>query len=285
MIGFATLAPGIDIFAKLATQTMPPGQVALARFSVQAVVLWPLIAALGRLRFMTPRALGLHALRGLLMSIATTAFIAAISRMPVADAISIFFVEPLILTLLSAWLLKEPVGPRRIAACLAGFVGALIVVRPSFQDLGWVATLPLVTAVTFAFYLLLTRHMAPREDPLTMQATSGVFGMIFVGLALAVGSQMGLPAFDPVWPAGRDWALLAGVGVMATASHLLLVYAFRLAPASILAPLQYLEIIAATAFGFWVFGDFPDAVKWLGIAIIVGSGLYVFMRERQLSRR
>ena len=225
----------------------------------------------------------LQALRGVLMGIATVAFITALSYMPVADAIAIFFVEPLILTLLSAWVLREQVGWRRIAACLVGFAGALIVVRPSFEELGWVAALPLVTACTFAVYLLLTRKLAQGEDPIAMQAWAGLFGMLFLAVVLVAGEGSGSAVFDPIWPDARGWALMLGVGVMATISHVFLVFAFRFAPASTLAPLQYLEIVAATTFGYLVFGDFPDALKWLGIAIIVGSGLFVFWRERRVS--
>jgi S-adenosylmethionine uptake transporter len=104
-------------------------------------------------------------------------------------------------------------------------------------------------------------------------------------LALWVGEGSGSPVFDPVWPDMRGWMLMIGVGVTATVSHLFLVYAFRKAPASVLAPLQYLEIVAATIFGFLVFGDFPDALKWLGIAIIVCSGLFIFWRERLAATR
>ncbi|WP_112320424.1 DMT family transporter [Oceanibium sediminis] len=284
MIAFALLAPGIDIFAKLATQTASPGEVALARFAVQAAALWPMIWLIRRPCRMTRRQLWLHALRGALMGAATLCFITAVSVMPVADAIAIFFVEPLILTLLSAWLLGEVVGPRRVLACALGFVGALIVVRPSFQDIGWVAVLPLVTALAFAFYLILTRQ-ARAEDPLVMQGIAGLFGVAFLGIGLLTGPTLGLAVLTPVGANGLALVYMAMVGVMATISHLFLVYAFRFAPAATLAPLQYLEIIAATAFGYWVFGDFPDAIKWAGIAIIVASGLFVFWREQLAAQR
>ena len=283
MILFALVAPGIDIFAKLATQTVPSGEVSLARFAVQFALLAPVVAWQGKMRWRGGRIMVLQALRGVLMGIATVAFITALSYMPVADAIAIFFVEPLILTLLSAWVLREQVGWRRIAACLVGFAGALIVVRPSFEELGWVAALPLVTACTFAVYLLLTRKLAQGEDPIAMQAWAGLFGMLFLACVLVAGEGSGSAVFDPTWPDARGWALMLGVGVMATISHVFLVFAFRFAPASTLAPLQYLEIVAATTFGYLVFGDFPDALKWLGIAIIVGSGLFVFWRERRVS--
>lgn len=280
MIVFALIAPGIDIFAKLATQTLPPGEVALARFFVQLILLSPVVIWRGAFRNQTLMTLASHALRGLLLGIATVCFISAVQKMPVADAISIFFVEPMILTILGGVLLGEQVGWRRYAACLVGFLGAMIVVRPSFDELGWVALLPIGTALAFAFYLLLTRHLAPREDPYAMQGYAGLFGGLFVGTALLLGNGTGSAIFDPVWPDLNGWLLMLGVGVIATISHLFLVFAFRKAPASVLAPLQYLEIVAATIFGYLVFGDFPDALKWLGIAIIIGSGMFIFWRER-----
>ncbi|MDH3743305.1 MAG: DMT family transporter [Hyphomicrobiales bacterium] len=280
MIVFALIAPGTDIFAKLATRTVPPGEVALARFIVQLVLLLPVVIWRGAFRNLTIMTIASHALRGLLLGIATVCFISAVQQMPVADAISIFFVEPMILTILGGLLLGEQVGWRRYAACLVGFLGAMIVVRPSFDELGWVALLPIGTALAFAFYLLLTRHLAPREDPYAMQGYAGLFGGLFVGTALLIGNGTGSAIFDPVWPDLNGWLLMLGVGVMATISHLFLVFAFRKAPASVLAPLQYLEIVAATIFGYLVFGDFPDVLKWLGITIIIGSGLFIFWRER-----
>ncbi|GIL02957.1 MAG: membrane protein [Alphaproteobacteria bacterium] len=285
MIAFAAIAPLIDVFAKLATQLLPPGQVAAARFIVQFLALLPFIVWRRGFAGMTWRRVGVDATRGLLIAVATISFVTAISRMPIADAISIFFVEPMILTVLGGLILGEKVGWRRYLACLVGFAGAMIVVRPSFEELGYVALLPIATAFCFAFYLLLTRHMAQREDPIAMQGMAGLFGGAMVVVALWFGEGTGSEVFDPSWPTATGWALLIGVGVMATISHLFLVFAFRKAPASVLAPLQYLEIVAATIFGFLVFGDFPDALKWLGIAIIVGSGLFIFWRERLASIR
>lgn len=285
MIAFSLIAPGIDIFAKLATQILPSAEVSAARFVVQFLALLPVMWWRGGFRRQSPGHLMLHAARGLLIGIATICFITALREMPVADAISIFFIEPMILTLLGGLLLKEQVGWRRYLACVVGFVGAMIVVRPSFQQLGWVALLPIGTAFCFAFYLLLTRYLAQREDPIAMQGYAGLFGGVFIGAALWLGEGSGSEVFDPIWPDTHGWFLMVSVGVMATISHLFLVFAFRRAPASVLAPLQYLEIVSATIFGFLVFGDFPDALKWLGISIIVGSGLFIFWRERLAAQR
>lgn len=285
MIAFAVVAPGIDVFAKLATETLPPAEVAGVRFFVQFGALLPVMIWRRSFAGMTWRRTGIHVMRGLLVAVATICFITAISKMPIADAISIFFVEPMILTILGGLLLGEKVGWRRYVASLVGFAGALIVVRPSFEELGWVALLPIGTAFTFTFYLLLTRYQAQREDPFAMQGFAGLFAGLAIALVLWISDGSGSTIFDPQWPDLRGWLLVGGVGVIATISHLFLVFAFSKAPASVLAPLQYLEIVAATIFGFLVFGDFPDALKWVGIAIIVGSGLFIFWRERLAARR
>ena len=181
--------------------------------------------------------------------------------------------------------LGESVGWRRLTAVAVGFAGSLIVIRPSFSTLGPPALLPLGTALSFAVYLILTRKLAQHEYPERMQFYAGVFGGIVMTAALAVGSVTDVAVLSFVWPDRFQWVLLAGLGVIATSGHLLVVHAFRRAPAGVLAPFQYVEIIGATILGLVFFGDFPDATTWLGVAIIVASGMYVFHREATLARR
>ncbi len=282
-IAFAAYAPAIDVFGKLATEEIPAAEITFARFLLQTVLLAPIVLWRGAFTKMSKRDMAMHAARGVLMAIATVFFFAALKHMPIADAISIFFVEPFVLIMLGAWLLGEKVGWRRYAACAIGFIGALIVIQPSYEELGWTAALPLGTALTFAFYMILTRHLAPRSDPFAMQTYAGIAGAFFMAIVLWIGEGTGDPTFDPVWPSPWFMWMLLGVGVVATSSHLLIVFASRYAPASVLAPLQYLEIVAATIYGYLIFGDFMSADKWLGVAIIIGSGLFIFWRERRLS--
>ncbi|MEM1315583.1 MAG: DMT family transporter, partial [Pseudomonadota bacterium] len=209
-------------------------------------------------------------------------FFAALRRMPLADAIAIFFVEPLILTALSAALLGEKVGWRRWTACAVGFAGVLLVVRPNFAAAGPAALFPLGTALFFAFYLILTRRLSPRTDAIPMQLLAGLSGAAVIGLALILGEGSGTD-FDPRWPEGREWAFLLGLGVFSTVSHLCVVLSLRHAPASVVAPVQYLELATAALYGWAVFGDLPAPMAWLGMTIVAGSGLYVWHRERQAS--
>ena len=114
-----------------------------------------------------------------------------------------------------------------------------------------------------------------------MQFHAGIFGGLTMIVALLIGDTTGFEMLQPSWPSLEQWMLLGLLGVIGTSAHMMVVHAFKRAPASILAPFQYLEIISATALGLLIFGDFPDAITWFGIAIIVGSGLYVFHREQR----
>ncbi|ANK83295.1 MAG: hypothetical protein TEF_05515 [Rhizobiales bacterium NRL2] len=275
--------PCIDAIAKHTGERLPAAEIALARFVMQSLILLPLASRADLLRALP--VWPAHAARGVLIAGATILFFTALQSLPIADAIAIFFVEPLLLTLLSAVLLGEKVGWRRLTAVAVGFGGALLIIRPSFEAVGWPALLPVGAAGCFAFYLVLTRKLARSGDAVTMQLTAGISGAATAGAALLYGAFSGfMPAvFIPVLPDWTEFAWLALLGCVATGGHILVVHAFRRADAGILAPFQYLEIISATALGLAIFGDFPDAVTWAGIAVIVGSGLYVFHRERKLA--
>jgi drug/metabolite transporter (DMT)-like permease len=285
MIGFATIAPVMDAFAKATPDYIPVMQILAFRFGIQFVALLPLAAGMRLMYRPALRECGLHLIRALLIVVATGLFFSAIRDMPIANALSIFFVAPFIITILGGTLLGEDVGPRRLIACAIGFGGALLVIQPSFEDLGLVALYPLGTAMCFAFYMIMTRAMARRIHPIALQSyTAGAACLIILPL-LAVYEGSGSALLDPAMPHGLAVWTLLGVGVVSTISHLFISFALRLAPAATIAPLQYLEIVAATALGYWVFNDFPDAMTWAGIAIIVSSGLYVFMRERAQQQR
>lgn len=265
---------------------LSPLQIAFARFTVQAALLAPAATLLIGLHAFRPREFGIVMLRGALIATATVAFFIALERMPLAEAIAIFFVEPLILTLLSAWTLGERVGWRRTVAVLVGFVGALVIIGPNFERVGWPALLPMLSAVCFAVYLLLTKRLIARGVPsIALQLWAGVFGAVALGLGLVAAALFGDGAPEwrwatPVAPEPIQLALLGVLGLAATISHLLIVGAFARAPASLLAPLQYGEIVAATALSYAVFGDALDGSAAIGVALIVLSGVFVLHRER-----
>ncbi|MDI7863758.1 DMT family transporter [Rhizobiaceae bacterium n13] len=279
------IAPLIDIFSKLATSTIPSAQVAAARFLFQALFMLPFVVWRGSFGTFSWRQTGYHALRGGLLTLSMISFVTTLRVMEVADAIAIFFVEPVILTVLSSIFLKEVIGWRRYTACAVGFFGAMLIIQPSFQEVGFVALLPLVTALCIAIFAMLTRVLSHREDPWSMQLQTGLWGLLFCAIALWLGKGSGSNVFDVAMPDTTAALFLLGVGVSAAVAGILSVYAYRAAPASTLAPLQYFEIVSATIFGWSVFGHFPDPIKWLGIAIITASGLYILWRERRVASR
>lgn len=275
------LLPGIDAIAKGLSGSLPTGEIAWSRFFFQALILLPFAVRSGQL--WAGRLLWAYCVRGVLIAGTTLLFFASLRDLPLADAISIFFVEPLILTLLSATLLGERVGWRRILAVIIGFCGSLIVIRPSFEAFGATALLPVGAALLLAFYIVLTRWISRDSNAISMQFYAGLSGTIIMTAALGLGIVAEIEILDSVWPTVNEWLLLATLGAIATTGHMLIVHAIRRIGAAMVAPFQYLEIIGATILGLVIFDDFPDATTLLGIAIIVGSGLFVFYRERKVA--
>ena len=274
-------APLMDMFAKLLTDTMAPGSIAAGRFVMQSVILLPLVFVARQWVRPDP----LHALAGCLLGTGLVLLTAALKHMPLPNVIAIFFVEPLILTLMSAYILGEGLGWRRLSAVTAGLLGALVVIRPNWEAFGPAAVYPVLTAFCFASYLIVTRVMTRRGGLLALQFWTGAFAALALAGAVALGNALGAPALALTWPGEREMVILVCMGLLAAVAHQMLVNAFARAEAGVLAPLQYLEIISATLIGWFVFGDFPDALTWLGTAIIIVAGLYVIHRERQLALR
>ena len=280
MLGFCAVAPLIDVSSKLAAATVPVGQITLARFVVQGVLMLPILLAMGQGLRMTRRAVRLTVWRAIASILSTFTFVWAVSVMPIADALAIAFVEPFILLIFGKFIFNDEVGPRRIAASAVGFAGALMVIQPSFAVFGWVALLPVGTAFSFAAYMLITREASRVMTPEAMQFHTAWIASAICLPVLLLAEGSGIAALDPVMPQGIAWAWLAGVGVAATISHMMMTYALKFAPSATLAPLHYLEIVSAATLGYLVFGDFPNALTWAGIAVIVASGLYIIHRER-----
>ncbi|WP_105430334.1 DMT family transporter [Neorhizobium sp. T6_25] len=281
------ILPLMDAIAKyMATfEAMSPAQVTFYRFFFQLVCILPLAVFTGAAIF-RPKRPWMNLLRGVLHAAASLMFFAAVKYMPLADVFAIYFVEPFMLTMMSAIFLREKVGWRRWLAIVVGFSGAMIVIQPSYAIFGWTALLPVACAFLFTLYLFLNRAIGEADSPLLMQTMAGVGGTLFMAAALVIGDSTGAADFTPSLPA--SWlglVLLMLLGSISGYMHLLVVRAFRLAPLSLLAPFQYFEIISATVLGYALFGDFPTASKWLGIAVIVASGLFIIWRERSRSKQ
>ncbi len=287
MAGAMAILPTMDAIAKyMATfEGMSPGQVTFYRFFFQLVCTLPILFAMFGTRALSAKRPWMNLLRGALHGAASLLFFVAVKYMPLADVFAIYFVEPFMLTALSALFLGDKVGWRRWMAIVVGFGGAMIVIQPSYEIFGLKALLPVFCAFLFSLYLFLNRAIGEADSPLTMQTMSGIGGTIFMAGAMFVGSSLGNTDFTPSLPA--SWlglVLLLILGTISGYAHMLVVKAFRLAPLSLLAPFQYFEIISATVLGYALFGDFPNVSKWIGIAIIVASGLFIIWRERLQAR-
>jgi drug/metabolite transporter (DMT)-like permease len=276
MLGFCLLAPMSDAMSKTLAAEHAVMQIVLARFFVQAVVLIPLVRATGRSFAMSPLGWRLTGLRTVLQILGIWLMVTGLTYLPLAEAIAIAFVMPFVLLLMGHLVLGETVGPRRLAACGAGFCGTLLVMQPSFAEVGWPVLYPLGVAFVFAAFMLVTRRVAGEADPIAMQGASGAMAVVGLGAAYLLLPNEGLLALSPI---GADWPLWLAMGLMGTAAHLLMTWSLRFAAASTLAPFQYLEIPVAALVGLAVFGEFPDGVALVGIAITVATGLYVLWRE------
>ncbi|MBR9765167.1 MAG: DMT family transporter [Rhodobacteraceae bacterium] len=284
MMGFCLLAPLGDSLAKLLGEVMPVFALLTARFAMQAIFLTPIVLASGRSWRMSARATRFTFYRTLFHIAGIGFMFSALRYLPLADAIAIAFVMPFLMLLLGWLVLKEEVGHRRLAACAVGFIGTLMVIQPSFAEVGLPALLPLGVAVFFSLFMLVTRQIAKEIDPISMQATSGFMAMAVLLPVALVARAAGWDSFALVLPPAENWVLLAGIGLIGSFGHLLMTWSLRYAPSATLAPMQYLEIPFATLIGWLIFRDFPDGLALAGILVTVGAGLYIILRERSIAR-
>ncbi|MCT7373918.1 DMT family transporter [Chelativorans salis] len=280
MVGFCAFAPLSDATLKLLGETIPLLEVLVVRFAVQALLILPLVCWGGRSLALTPRVLWLTALRTVLQILGLGAMFASLRFLPLAEAVAIAYVMPFILLLLGRMVLKEEVGPRRLAACVVGFIGTLLVIQPSFSVIGAPALLPLVVAVVFSLYILVTRQIARDADPVVLQGVSGLMGTVGLAVLFVMTAGSELPGLGMVTPNGTEVLMLIAVGVLGTLSHLLMTWSLRFAPSATLAPIQYLEIPFATLIGWLIFRDLPNGLAAAGIVVTVAAGLYIVYRER-----
>ena len=285
MLGFCSIAPVLDVFAKLAAQEIPIAQITTTRFLGQAIFMILLLKILSKPLKSNINLLPALFYRATFLLIATYCFFFAIKSMPIADAVAIVFIEPFILLLIGKFYFKEMVGLRRLSACCVGFLGVFLVIKPSFIDFGYVALYPLGTAVSFAFYMISTRSLSKNLHPIQMQAFTAIFGTLICGLLLIYGNLVNLKDFQIVMPKNFYWIWLTGVAIFGTISHLFITYALKFTSSTILAPLHYLEIVSAVFFGYLIFSDIPDVTSIIGMVIIIASGIYVFFREQKSHKK
>lgn len=283
MLGFCVVAPLGDAMAKLLGETVALMGLIAVRFGVQAALLTPLVVLKGQ-SLRTPAGTFSKILLRTCLHIAGIGLMfSSLRYLPLADALAIAFVMPFIMLVLGHFILHETVGPHRISACAVGFVGTLLVIQPNFAAVGWPALLPLGVAIVFALFMLVTRQIAKSIDAVHLQAVSGLQALALLVPLLVLFPNA--PGFQITWPSHTDMILLAILGVLGTIAHLMMTGSLRYAPASTLAPMQYLEIPFGTAIGWLIFKDLPNGLAALGICITITAGLYIILREQRLSQQ
>jgi drug/metabolite transporter (DMT)-like permease len=237
---------------------------------------------------------GTHLLRVLIVMVSNVTFFVGLAAMPLADAVAVAYVSPLAVTLLSIVFLGERVGPRRWGAVIVGMIGVIVMLRPGAGVIQPAALLVLVSAILYACGNLLARHMGGTESAMTLSfyVQSG-FILVCVCMGLWAGDGH-LATEDPlwaflfrpwIWPPVADWPVLLASGLAVGMGGLMITQAYRTAEAGLIAPFEYAGMPMAIFWGLVVFGTFPDAVAWVGIALICGSGLYVLYRETAARNR
>jgi drug/metabolite transporter (DMT)-like permease len=266
MVSALAILPGMDAIAKLLSGHLPVLEIVWARYVFYAVLLLP--AAIRRHGFALcrPRRPLWQLLRGGLKALSASMFFSAVARIPLADAMSVFFVYPLLILAISSLFMGEAIGWQRWSLVLLGFVGATLVIRPSIHGVSPGVLFALAAGTAYGSALIVTRKLASHDPALVTATISAMLGAVAFSLLVPF-----------VWKAPdlQDWPLMALMGVIAAVGHFLIIAAHRVATASQLAPYGYTEIVAAILFGFLVFGDLPDPIVWLGIAIVVASGIAV----------
>ena len=278
-----------NMVVKLLSADYPLHELMLVR-SVVAVVILLLVFLLleGGLGVVRTNKLSVHLLRGLGVVIASIAYYMGLASMSLAETQSIFFVAPLLITVFSAFFLKEHVGIRRWTAAVAGLAGVVIIMQPGNELFRLACLFPLIAALAYALVNVSTRALGLTEKAATMTIyVQGAFVMVFSTISLTLGDGRyanGHPSVDfllRAWvtPSASDLLLMGGLGCSTAIAVYLLFQGYRLAEASLIAPFEYIGIPLAIFWGIVVFKDYPDPTVWLGISLIVGAGLYTIYRE------
>ncbi len=264
------MLPIMDGFAKYLSSTMPVLQITWSRYFFTVIIVLPVMLIFFRKNFKWTEKPKLQLIRGLLLFCANILFFYSISVISLAKALTLAFIAPLIVTILSPILLGEKVGFRRWAAVITGFIGSLIVIRPGFVEVNLASIAALGTGVLYGFYLIVTRKLHNSDHPLLTLLLTGVVGAI-------IGSMM-MPS---VWvqPTINQWYMMFALGFFASLGHLFLILSLKYADASKLAPFGYFEIITNIIIGFYFFNHFPDSWTFLGLFVIISSGIYILRRE------
>ena len=264
------ILPFMDTIAKYLSSEISFFQITWARYFFTVFWTLPFMFFFFRQNLNWSENPKLQILRGLTLFFANICFFYSISVISMAKALTLAFVAPLVTTILSPVILGEKVGFRRWTAVIVGFIGSLVVIRPGFIELNLATIAALGTGFLYGIYLIITRKLHSTDNPLLTLLITGVVGATISSFLVPI-----------VWinPSLSQWFLLGIMGIFACLGHLLLIYSLRYADASKLAPFGYFEIITTIILGYYFFGDFPDKWTFIGLFIIIASGIYIFKRE------
>jgi drug/metabolite transporter (DMT)-like permease len=267
------MLPIMDGFAKYLSSTLPVLQITWSRYFFTVLITLPVMLIFFRKNLTWTEQPKLQLIRGLILFCANILFFYSISIISLAKALTLAFIAPLIVTALSPFLLGEKVGYKRWAAVITGFIGSLIVIRPGFVELNLASIAALGTGVLYGFYLIITRKLHDSDNPLLTLLLTGI-----------VGAVLGSIIMPTVWvsPTITEWYMMFAIGFFASLGHLFIILSLRYADASKLAPFGYFEIVTNIIIGYYFFNHFPDSWTFLGLFIIISSGIYLFRREHKI---
>ena len=263
-----------DGLAKHLSQTYPIIELLFFQYATMFVIILPIIVirdGWGRLLTKYPFPL---LLRGAIGVMAVGFLFLAVSTIPLTDAYAITFISPIVVTLLSPFLLSERVGIRRWIAVVVGFFGVLLVIQPGFQQFSVGIILAIASGVMFGLYGIVTRRLTRQEFPRIMMFYTSLVGI--AGVALFLPSTWAPPQLD-------HGPMIVGMGILAAAGHALMIYSYASAPATVVTPYYYTSIVAATVQSYFIFNDFPNFIAWIGITTIIACGIYIALREAKQS--
>ena len=264
------MLPIMDGFAKYLSADLPVLQITWARYFFTVVFTFPVMLFLFRKYLIWTDKPKLQFIRGLILLCANICFFYAISIISLPKALTLAFIAPLIVTAFSPIFLSEKVGFRRWSAVIIGFVGSLVVIRPGFVEINLASLAAIGTGIMYGFYLIITRKLSTSDNPLLTLLLTGVVGAIIISTVMP---------FVWVKPTLNQWSMMAAIGVFACIGHLFLILSLKYADASKLAPFSYFEIITNIIIGYYFFSNLPDNWTFLGLFIIVLSGIYISRRE------
>jgi drug/metabolite transporter (DMT)-like permease len=264
------MLPIMDGFAKYLSADLPVLQITWARYFFTVAFTFPIMFFFYRRQLKWSDKPKLQIIRGLILLIANICFFYSISVISLAKALTLAFVAPLIVTAFSPMFLGEKVGIRRWSAVVIGFIGSVVVIRPGFVEINLASLAALGTGVMYGFYLIITRKLSTSDNPLLTLLLTGLVGAVIITCVMP---------FVWVQPNINQWSMMAAIGVFACIGHLFLILSLKYADASKLAPFSYFEIITNIIIGYYFFSDFPDNWTFLGLFIIVLSGIYISRRE------